>query len=137
MSHLTYHNYAGVGERNAERFRYSQGVRVGECIHLAGQGGWDPVTGEIPADVSAQIDQAFRNVDLAIRNAGGQGWGQVFRVNSYHVALNDDVLAACVRNFAQWMPGHRPLWTCIGVAKLAEEPMLVEIEVQAHDPRKE
>lgn len=40
---------------------------------------------------------------------------------------------AMVRNFAKWMPGHRPLWTCVGVAGLVEDDMWVEIEVSAHD----
>jgi hypothetical protein len=32
------------------------------------------------------------------------------------------------------MPNHQPLWTCLGVARLGEEKMWVEIEVVAHDP---
>jgi enamine deaminase RidA (YjgF/YER057c/UK114 family) len=31
------------------------------------------------------------------------------------------------------MPNHQPIWTCVGVTKLAEEDMKVEIEVVAHD----
>lgn len=29
------------------------------------------------------------------------------------------------------IPGHRPLWTCLGVARLAFPEMLVELEVEA------
>ncbi|KAL1745487.1 putative L-PSP endoribonuclease family protein [Schizophyllum fasciatum] len=134
MSHLTYYNYKSVGERNAERNGYNQAVRVGEYIHLSGQGGWNPDNGDFSSHVDAQIDQAFRNVDLALKTAGGKGWEQVFRVNSYHVILNDAVLEAFARNFAHWMPNHKPLWTCVGVTKLGEQQMLVEVEVQAHDP---
>jgi hypothetical protein len=39
-----------------------------------------------------------------------------------------------VRNFRQWMPGHQPIWTCVGVPRLGEDDMRVEIEVVAHDP---
>ena len=57
---------------------------------------------------------------------------KVYRVNSYHTVLDDTVMQAMVGNFEKWMPDHKPLWTCIGVAKLADKDMKVEIEVIAH-----
>ncbi|KAI0438735.1 putative L-PSP endoribonuclease family protein [Xylaria telfairii] len=136
MADLKYHNYPGVGEDNSNNFSYSQAVRVGETIQIAGQGGWDPEGGmsSIPRDAPAQIDQAFANVDLALKTAGGKGWSQVYSVRSYHVPLDGTALEAVVRNFRKWCPDHRPLWTCVGVARLAEDDMCVEIEVQAYDP---
>ena len=83
----------------------------------------------------AQIDRAFANVELNLRDAGGKGWEQVFRVNSYHVPLNNEAMEAMVRNFRKYMPGHEPLWTCVGVSRLGEDDMRVEIEVVAHDPK--
>lgn len=97
------------------------------------QGGWDPSDGAISEDIDKQIDQAFSNVDLAIKTAGGKGWSQVFRVNSYHVPMDDTALGAMTRNFMRWMPDHRPIWTCVGVPRLALEAMKVEIEVVAID----
>jgi enamine deaminase RidA (YjgF/YER057c/UK114 family) len=97
-------------------------------------GGWNPTTGTIPREINAQIDQAFANVDLNLRHAGGKGWSQVYRVNSYHVPINDEALEAMVRNFHKWVPGHEPIWTCVGVTRLGEEDMRVEIEVVAHVP---
>ncbi|KAF7588925.1 hypothetical protein BBP40_005003 [Aspergillus hancockii] len=94
MSHLTYYNYPGVGERNQKTFKYSQAVRIGDRIECSGQGGWDPNTGEFYKEINAQIDQAFANVDLNLKNAGGKGWSQVFRVNSYHVPINNEALEA-------------------------------------------
>ncbi|GAA6020735.1 hypothetical protein JCM10207_002006 [Rhodosporidiobolus poonsookiae] len=135
MSHLQYFNYPGVGEHNAEHFHYSQAVRIGDRIECSGQGGWDPKTGEFYKEINAQIDQAFKNVDLALKQAGGKGWEQVFRVNSYHVPLNKEANDAMVRNFRHWMPGHKPLWTCVGVPRLGEDDMRVEVEVCAHDPK--
>lgn len=96
-------------------------------------GGWDSQTGVIHREINAQIDQAFANVDLTLRDAGGKGWSQVFRVNSYHVPINNEALDAMVRNFKTWMPNHQPLWTCVGVTRLGEDDMRVEIEVVAHD----
>ncbi|PYH94551.1 L-PSP endoribonuclease family protein [Aspergillus ellipticus CBS 707.79] len=137
MSHLTYYNYEGVGTRNRETFRYSQAVRIGDRIECAGQGGWDPQTGVFHKEINAQIDQAFANVELNLQNAGGQGWEQVFRVNSYHVPINNEALEAMVRNFKKYMPNHQPIWTCVGVTRLGEDDMRVEIEVVAHVPGSE
>lgn len=40
-----------------------------------------------------------------------------------------------VRNFKRYVPGHQPLWTCVGVKRLGEDDdKRVEIEVVAHDP---
>lgn len=99
-----------------------------------GAGGWDPVTGVFEREINAQIDLAFANVERCLKDAGGKGWSQVFRVNSYHVPINDEALAAMVRNFRKYMPDHEPLWTCVGVTRLGEDDMRVEIEVVAHDP---
>lgn len=48
--------------------------------------------------------------------------------------INDEALEAMVRNLKHWTPDHEPLWTCVGVPRLGEEAMRVEIEVVAHDP---
>ncbi|GKT40610.1 RutC family protein [Colletotrichum spaethianum] len=139
MSHLRYYSYEGLGQKNLKRFSYNQAVRVGDKIECAGQaeqGGWDPKTGEFYKEINAQIDQAFANVDLNLKDAGGKGWEQVYRVNSYHVPINNEALDAMVRNFNKWMPNHKPIWTCVGVTRLGEDDMRVEIEVVAHDPER-
>ncbi|KAG5660918.1 hypothetical protein KAF25_002561 [Fusarium avenaceum] len=134
MSHLKYYAYEGQGVKNRINFSYNQAVRVGDRIECSGQGGWDPQTGEFEKEINAQIDLAFANVERCLRDAGGKGWTQVFRVNSYHVPINDEAMGAMVRNFKKWMPDHQPLWTCVGVSRLGEDDMRVEIEVVAHDP---
>ncbi|KAK2757756.1 l-psp endoribonuclease family [Colletotrichum kahawae] len=136
MSHLQYHAYKDHGVRQRKNFSYNQAVRVGDRIECAGQGigGWNPESGVIYKEINAQIDQAFRNVELNLKDAGGKGWSQVFRVNSYHVPINDEALAAMVRNFKRYMPEHQPIWICVGVMRLGEDDMRVEIEVVAHDP---
>ncbi|CAG7937713.1 unnamed protein product [Penicillium salamii] len=156
MSHLQYFSYKGVGETNRQKFKYSQAVRIGDRIECAGQGeqllviyfclffssfadssgtgGWNRETGVIYREINEQIDQAFANVEHNLKDAGGEGWSQVFRVNSYHVPINDEALAAMVRNFHKYMPGHEPIWTCVGVPRLGEDDMRVEIEVVAHAP---
>ncbi|KAK8209351.1 endoribonuclease L-PSP [Phyllosticta capitalensis] len=133
MAHLKSYAYEGRGQTSLDEYWYTQAIRVGDRIECAGQGGWEPKSGKIHAELNAQIDQAFANVDLTIKTAGGKGWSQVYRVNSYHVPMNDEAMAAMVRNFKKWMPNHRPIWTCIGVPRLGDPEMKVEIEVVAHD----
>ncbi|KAF2847367.1 hypothetical protein T440DRAFT_481791 [Plenodomus tracheiphilus IPT5] len=135
MAHLQYSAYQGVGERNLKRFGYQQAVRVGDRIECAGQGGWHPETGAYSDSLEAHVDQAFANVDLCLKDAGGKGWSQVYRVNSYHVPLDDEALELMTKGFKKWMPDHSPIWTCVGVVKLGEDDMKVEIEVVAHDPK--
>ncbi|KAK7540203.1 L-PSP endoribonuclease family protein [Phyllosticta citricarpa] len=133
MAHLKTYAYESSGVDIQKQLWYSQAVRVGDRIECAGQGGWDPKTGKIHADVHDQIDQAFANVELVLKTAGGKGWSQVFRVNSYHIPLSEDTIQAMVKNFKKYMPNHHPIWTCVGVSKLADPDMKVEIEVVAED----
>lgn len=73
-------------------------------------------------------------MQTALEHAGGKGWSQVFRVNSYHVGLTDEVTSIMGEMYGKWMPDHKPIWTEIGVSKLGAEGMRVEIEVSAYDP---
>ncbi|KAH6713243.1 endoribonuclease L-PSP [Leptodontidium sp. 2 PMI_412] len=134
MSSLKYYAYEKHGQNNLKQYGYQQSVRVGDRIECAGQGGWNPENGVYFKEINEQIDQAFANVDRNLKDAGGKGWSQVFRVNSYHIPLNNEALAAMTRNFKKWMPDHAPIWTCVGVTRLGDDDMRVEIEVSAYDP---
>ncbi|KAK2472651.1 hypothetical protein H9L39_14826 [Fusarium oxysporum f. sp. albedinis] len=56
MSHLKYYAYDGVGARNKQQFKRME-----------------PGTREFYMEINAEIDQAFRNVELNLRDAGGKG----------------------------------------------------------------
>lgn len=45
----------------------------------------------------------------------------------------DRVLGRMVENLKKWMPGHAPVWTCVGVTALGYPAMRVEFEVVAID----
>ncbi|KAF4983730.1 hypothetical protein FZEAL_946 [Fusarium zealandicum] len=136
MSHLNFSFYEGAGEWAHDVLGYNQAVRVGDRIEISGQGGWtyENKTPSFPPNIEEQIDQAFVNVDKALKSAGGKGWSKVFRVNSYHTAITPEVSARMTKNFKKWMPDHKPIWTQIGVSHLGAPGMDVEIEVSAHDP---
>ncbi|KAL3432507.1 Endoribonuclease L-PSP/chorismate mutase-like protein [Aspergillus tetrazonus] len=135
MSHLSWAKVPGSADKASfSSHAYSQAVRVGNTIHLSGQGGWDTQTQTISSSVPHQIDQAFANIDAILRAAGGKGWSQVYKVRSYHLALDAEAQGSMVKIFGKWMPEHRPLWTCVQVGRLAGDGMKVEIEVEAHVP---
>ncbi|KAK5075035.1 hypothetical protein LTS08_001882 [Lithohypha guttulata] len=139
MSSLQYYAYSGLGEWARKHLNYSQAVRIGDQIQCSGQGGWQQNLSadglpKFPTSIDEEIVQAFSNVDLALKDAGGKGWSQVFRVNSYHIDLTPEVTGLMVENFRKWMPDHMPIWTQVGVRQLGADGMNVEIEVVAYDP---
>lgn len=93
-----------------------------------------PVT---EGNLEEQIDQAFRNIDLAMRTAGGKGLSQVYSVRSYHPRLSTtpEAIPAMAKNFKKYFPDHKPIWTAVGVEQLAMPEMLIEIEAVAYDPK--
>ncbi|MPQ98420.1 RidA family protein [Modestobacter sp. I12A-02628] len=85
-------------------------------------------------DLAAQVAQAFRNVDTALRAAGGT-FDDVARLAVYVVDWTPDKLAdlgAGVQAVAGELSGSpvRPI-TLIGVAALGEPDLLVEVEATA------
>lgn len=100
-------------------------------------GGWirDAVPYSIPSSQFEQIDQAFLNIQTALAD-GGATFDHVFKVVSLHTELNDEVNGYMTKKFREYMPIHKPLWTTMGVTKLGEAQMKVEIEVIAHVPAK-
>ena len=92
----------------------------------------DP-SGNIPPSLPAQMDQVFKNVDAVLSHAGSKGWASVYSMTSYHVGLDEEHLKEMKRCMMEWMPDHQPLWTVIGVQRLAVEAYMVEVVVKAHE----
>lgn len=87
-----------------------------------------------PKDIAAEIDQAFANVEYALRDAGAKGWSQVYKVLTLSTSIPEQH-EHIVRNMKKWMPDHRATWTELGISHLGGgEAMRFEIEVEAHDP---
>jgi len=141
-SNVRFSTYPGIGEWAASNLHYSQAAIIPPNlarIECSGQGGWDPSFTEypkFPSAIDAEIAQAFENVDLALKHAGKElgkdmGWKQVYRVNSYHRLIDEEVTGCMVKGFSKWMGDKKPIWTQIGVKQLGAEDMRVEIEVVA------
>jgi len=122
----------GYGERLLKAHHYSQAVRIGNRIETSGQGGWNDEW-EFPQSLEDEITQAFHNLTRTLETAGA-GWEHVIHVNSYHVDFAPEVNDIMTRLFRQHMPGHAPIWTLLGVAKLGDPNMRVEIRVTAIIP---
>lgn len=113
------------------RFGYSQAVRTGDLVFLAGQVAWDEkgrVVGG--ADARLQTEQAFANV-RAVLEAAGSSLDRVAKLTIF--ATSRDHLAAIreVRHKVFDPVGHYPASTFIVVSGLATPELLVEIEAVA------
>ena len=90
---------------------YSQGVRFGDLVFVAGQRPADPVSGEIPADLVAQTRRVLENVK-AVLEAGGSSMDQVLKVSVYLADLGD--FAAMNEIYKDFFSEPHPVRTTIG-----------------------
>ena len=131
MSSLIYANEAGAGQKHSDAYHYSQAVVIGGIVKCSGQGGWDN-TGFCDADnIDLQVENAFNNVHRVLQATGLRGWQDVYSIRSYHVNIAES-LPIMVEQLQERLPGHRPIWTSIGVSVLALPTMKIEIEVEAY-----
>ena len=107
---------------------YSQAVRCGNTVYLAGQIGLDPKTMELASGLDAQVRRVFENIKAVARAAGGD-LSDIVRLTIYLVDLGDfgrvnEIMAAC---FSAPYPARATL----GVASLPRGA-LVEIDAVMH-----
>ena len=112
---------------------YSAGLTAGDWVLLAGQGGFDPETGQLVSDdVGEQTAQAFRNIEVLLHAAGAT----LEDVVSCLVHLRDlaefgEFNASYERQF----PGPaKPVRTTVRADLVAD--MRVEVTVIASKPRR-
>lgn len=121
----------GPGEIWSDMCHYAQTVTLPHgVIKASGQGGWDAARASDPEDPAKQIANALENVDRVLQEAGLRGWEDVYCLRSYHCGIDrtHQLLADALK---QRIPSHRPIWTAVGVASLADPNMLIELEVEA------
>ncbi|KAB5577869.1 Endoribonuclease L-PSP/chorismate mutase-like protein [Coniochaeta sp. 2T2.1] len=106
---------------------YSRAVVTGEWVFVSGCTGYDYATGQVSPDVVAQTEQAFRNIDAALSEAGAQ-MRDVVRVRYILPDRRDFEKTWPV--LRKWFGDVRPAATMIQ-AGLMEEGMRVEVEVTA------
>ena len=110
---------------------YAQGVRAGNLIFAAGQGGLDPVTGQlVSGGIKEQTARTLENLK-AVLEAGGSSLGQVVKATVFLKDMND--FAAMNAVYASYFGDDSetlPARTTVEVARLPRN-LLVEIEVVA------
>lgn len=119
---------------NSLQYGFSQVVacRGGTTLYLSGQVAWDENEQIVGAgDLALQTEQALRNVETAVKSAGGTRTDiatmRIYVVDSYleQGAIISNALTAF---FAS---GHAPATSWIGVSRLANTDFLIEIEAVA------
>jgi 2-iminobutanoate/2-iminopropanoate deaminase len=110
---------------------YAQGVRAGNFIFTAGQGGLDPVTGQVvPGGVKEQTARTIENLK-AVLEAGGSSLGQAVKVTVFLKDMNDfAAMNAVYSSYFGTDSDSLPARTTVEVARLPRD-ILVEIEVVA------
>ena len=114
------------------RPQFSQGVRKGPMLQVAGQVGVDPATGEFADDVEGQTQLALQNVN-AVLEAGGATFDDVIMVRVYLRAGGDfDRMNEVYDGFvpARCASGILPARTTVAT-EFASGQILVEIDALA------
>ncbi|MGO8933945.1 MAG: RidA family protein [Terracidiphilus sp.] len=110
---------------------YAQGVRVGNLVFTAGQGGLDPVTGQVVSGgIKEQTARTLENLK-AVLEAAGSSLGQVVKATVFLKDMND--FAAMNAVYASYFGTDSdalPARTTVEVARLPRN-ILVEIDVVA------
>ena len=105
---------------------YTPAIRAGQLLFVSGQIPVDPKTGSIvDGDISAQADQAMRNVG-ALLKAAGLGFEHVARTTVFLADMND--FAAMNVVYARYVVDPAPARATVQVARL---PRDVKIEIDA------
>jgi enamine deaminase RidA (YjgF/YER057c/UK114 family) len=112
---------------------YNNGVIAnGKTIFLAGQVGWDVVTGRLATGMAAQVEQALQNVVILLAEAGATA-NDIVRLTWFVTdmeAYRQDA-KAIGQGYRRVMGRHFPTMSVIGVQSLVEREAIVEIEATA------
>jgi len=126
--------YLNPKEMSTPRF-YTHAVTAegtGKLVYISGQVSWD-ASGNVvgKGDMRAQSEQVFRNVGHALAVAGA-GWGDVVKMNGYMVGMHAERVSAYREVRQRYLKeGALPASTLVGVERLVDPELLLEVEVVA------
>jgi len=107
---------------------YSQGVKAGNFLFVAGQGGADPKTGTMAEGIETQARQTLANIK-GIVEASGFSMRDVVKVSIFLKNIDDFKMANEV--YKTFFPDDPPARTTVE-AKLPGQGMLIEIDAIAY-----
>jgi enamine deaminase RidA (YjgF/YER057c/UK114 family) len=103
-----------------------------KLVYVSGQVSYAPdgaIVGR--GDIRAQSEQVFKNVTGALK-AAGAAWGDVVKLNAFMVDVSADAVAAYREVRSRFLKaGQFPASTLVGVTRLVQEDLLLEVEVVA------
>ena len=112
-----------------KQFGYSQAVRAGNLVFLAGQMPVDAQCNVVAeGDIVGQARQVFENLRTVLA-AAGLGFEDLVEIVSYHTDMAD--LHAVVEVKAEYITQDFPAWTALGVTVLAFPGQRLEIKAVA------
>ncbi|MDE7298950.1 MAG: RidA family protein [Lachnospiraceae bacterium] len=106
---------------------YVHAVKAGGFVFTSGQLGLDPATGTLPEGVTAQAEQAIKNIQTVL-GAAGLDLSDVVKTTVFLADMND--FAAINAVYAKYFTGETPARSCVQAAALPKGG-LFEIEVIA------
>jgi 2-iminobutanoate/2-iminopropanoate deaminase len=108
---------------------YSQAIRAGQFLFIAGQVPIDPATGNLVAgDIGAQTRRVFENLG-AILAAGGASFQQVVRTTVYLADLSE--FTAMNEVYGTFFTPPQPARSTIQAARLPKDAR-IEVDVIAY-----
>jgi enamine deaminase RidA (YjgF/YER057c/UK114 family) len=125
--HVGERQVIGSGSSFEEQIGYARAVVVGDRVYVSGTTGFDYATMTIEDDVVAQAEQAVRNIEASLEEAGCST-ADVVRVR-YLLPDRDD-FEPCWPVLRRAFGAARPAAT-MQVCGLSDPRMRIEIEVDA------
>lgn len=106
---------------------YVHAVKVADTVYTSGQLGLIPTTGELAVGVEAQAEQAIKNLEAVLKEAG-MTLANVVKTTVFLADINDFAKINAV--YAKYFVGETPARSCVQVAAIPKGG-LFEIEAIA------
>ncbi len=107
---------------------YSQGIKVGDTVYVAGFVGISPETGKVvEGGIKEQATQVMENIK-AVLEAGGSSMSDVVKTTVFLTRMED--FSGMNEVYKTYFPNDPPVRTTVGV-KLPLPELLIEVDVIA------